>query len=334
MTWQVRLFARTRLGVYKNCLDLIEAYSELAPWWERVLLTIYAGVGPPLARCLGSSTRNLWHHADTIVADLLAVSGMSPQDLAKSLRQYVRLKREEDHKLSFERARECIYDQAFYPLVTHFTFAFQPSAVARMRFVRRTVESFSASSAIVADLGCGSGAMLCEVLKVRPNWTGYGLDISEAAINYARRLATHKEVAARAQFQTGCLMNLPFASGSLDVIIASEVIEHLPRPKRVFEELSRVLAPGGQLLVTVPAESHTPAHMHAVSSAEDLCGLIEQAGLAVTSVETKWHVSYGDDRKHIFAVAKAGRKSTPKIDPYSFPLPQISSAASSGILSS
>jgi len=112
------------------------------------------------------------------------------------------------------------------------------------------------------------------------------------------------------------------------------VVEHLPHPKRVFEELSRVLAPGGLLLVTVPAESHTPAHMHALNSAEDLCGLIEQAGLTVASVETKWHVSYGDDRKHIFAVAKA-RESVPGIEPvYSFALPQISSAASSGILSS
>lgn len=335
MTWQVRLFAKTRLGVYKNCLDLIVAYSELAPWWERVLLAIYAGVGPPLARCLGSGTRNHWHHADTIVADLLAVSGMSPQDLAKSLRQYVRLKREEDHKLSFERARECIYDQAFYPLVTHFTLAFQPSAVARMRFVRRAVESVASPKAVVADLGCGSGAMLCEVLGMRPNWTGYGLDISETAINYARRLAAHKEVAERAQFQTGCLMNLPFARRSLDVVIASEVVEHLPQPERVFEELSRVLAPGGLLLVTVPAESHTPAHMHALNGTGDLCRLIEAVGLAVSSVETKWHLSYGDDRKHIFAAAKARRDTMPELNrTYSFPLPQISSAASSGILSS
>jgi ubiquinone/menaquinone biosynthesis C-methylase UbiE len=260
---------------------------------------------------------------------------MSPREIAESLRQYVRLKRDADTHLTFEKARESIYDQPFYPLVTHFTLAFQPSAVARMRFVRRVVESVESPKAIVADLGCGSGAMLCEVLRLKPTWSGYGLDISEAAINYARRLAAHKAVAARTQFQTGCLMNLPFANGCLDVVIASEVVEHLPHPERVFAELSRVLAPGGVLLVTVPAESHTPAHMQAVNSAEDLCGLIEQAGLTVSSVETKWHVSYGDDRKHIFAVAKARRDGVLDVEPvYCFSLPQISSAASSGILSS
>lgn len=335
VTWEVKLFARTRLGAYQNCLDLISAYSDFAPWWERVLLAFYAGVGPPLARCFGSNTGNLWQHADAVVGDVLAASGMSPNEIAKSLRQYVQLKRAENHHLSFAEARERIYDQPFYPLVTHFTLAFQPSAVARMSFVRRVVESVESPKAIVADLGCGSGAMLCEVLRVRPTWTGYGLDISEAAITYARRLAAHKAVAARAQFQTGCLMNLPFASNSLDVVIASEVVEHLPHPERVFEELSRVLAPGGVLLVTVPAESHTPAHIQALNSAWDVCGLIERAGLTVASVERKWHVSYGDDRKHIFAVARARRESVLDAEPvYSFSLPQISSAASSGIVSS
>ena len=336
MAWETALLRQTHHAAYQNCLDLIDAYSDFAPWWERVLLTIYAGVGPPLARCFGSNTRNLWQQADAIVGDLLAVSGMSPHKVAESLRQYVRLKRDGDHNLPFEKARESIYDQPFYPLVTHFTLAFQPSAVARLRFVRRIVESIASSHAIVADLGCGSGAMLCEVLRVQPGWTGYGLDISEEAINYARRLAAHKGVAERLQFQTGCLMNLPFASNSLDVVIASEVVEHLPDPRRVFSELSRVLAPGGQLLVTVPAESHTPAHMHALDSAEDLCALIEQAGLAVSSIQTKWHVSYGDDRRHIFAVAEAKREVEAAVEApvYSLSVPHISSAASSGIVSS
>ena len=338
LAWETALLRKTRHGAYKNCLDLIDAYADFAPWWERVLLAIYAGVGPPLARCFGGNTRDLWRHADEVVADLLAVSGMSPHRVAQSLRQYVRLKREEDHHLSFEKARESIYDQPFYPLVTHFTLAFQPSAVARLRFVRRVAESLASANVVVADLGCGSGAMLCEVLKVQPGWTGYGLDISESAINYARRLAAHKGVAERLQFQTGCLMNLPFASNSLDVVIASEVVEHLPRPERFFEELSRVLAPGGQLLVTVPAESHTPAHIHALNSAEDLCGLIERAGLAVSSIQTKWHVSYGDDRKHIFAVAEAKREveAVAEAPVYSLPVsaPHISAAASSGIVSS
>ena len=335
MAWEVKLFQKTQLSAHKNCLALIDAYAQFAPLWERILLAAFVGLGPPLARPLGGNTRTLWQEADATLGDMFVASGMSPHEVVQALRHYIRLKQKEDHHLSLDKAREVIYDQPFYPLVTHFTLAFQPSAFARMRFVRRVVQSVAATHAVVADLGCGSGAMLCQVLKDRPDWVGYGLDISEVAIDYARRLARHKGVAARADFQTGCLMDLPFADGSLDVLIASEVVEHLPEPQRVFTELSRVLAPGGLLLVTMPVESHTPAHMHTLNNAEDLCGLISEAGLTVSSLETKWHLSYGDDRKHIFAVARTALERKLVMEPaYSLSLAQMSSAATSGMVSS
>ncbi|HET6889462.1 MAG TPA: class I SAM-dependent methyltransferase [Pyrinomonadaceae bacterium] len=335
MAWEVKLFEKTQLSAYKNCLTLINAYAHFAPLWERILLAAFIGLGPPLARPLGGNTKTLWQEADATLGDVFAASGMSSHEIVQALRQYIRLKRKEDSHLSFDKAREVIYDQTFYPLVTHFTLAFQPSAFARMRFMRRAVQSMAATQAVVADLGCGSGAMLCEVLKDRPNWVGHGLDISEVAIEYARRLAKHKGVAARANFKTGCLMDLPFANNSLDLIIASEVVEHLPKPDRVFLELSRVLAPGGLLLVTMPVESHTPAHMHTLNSSEELCQLMEEAGLTVSSLETKWHFTYGDDRRHVFAMARLGLEGKPAIEPvYSVPLAQMSSAASSGMVSS
>lgn len=335
VTWETTLFRKTPLSVHRNCLALIEAYAAFAPFWQRFLLATYVGIGPPLARCLGGNTKIMWKQADSIIADLFATSGMSAQEMAKALRDYVTVKREEADHLSFEKARESIYDQSFYPLVTHFTLAFQPSAVARMRFVRRAVEAMSLTDATVADLGCGSGAMLCEVLTARPAWTGCGLDISEAAIRYARRLAAHKGVAERARFQTGCISDLPYSNKSLDVVIASEVVEHLPEPERVFREFSRVLVPGGLLLVTMPVESHTPAHMNALNSAEELRGLCEGAGLTVSSVESRWHLSFGDDRKHIFAVAQIKAPREPEVElAHPLPLPQMSSAANSGMVSS
>src|SRR5262249_45599188 len=157
-----------------------------------------------------------------------AVSQMTPAEVVFALRQYIRLKRESKHHLPFEEAFEHIYDQSFYPLVTHFTFAFQSSAVARLRFVKRIASATAFSQATVLDLGCGSGAMLCEVLKLKSDWRGYGLDVSRASVEYARRLADHKGLSSRAQLQQGTIDNLPFESASVDLVIASEVIEHVP----------------------------------------------------------------------------------------------------------
>jgi 2-polyprenyl-3-methyl-5-hydroxy-6-metoxy-1,4-benzoquinol methylase len=246
----------------------------------------------------------MWKRADSIIADVMASSRLSPREIAAMLRRYVQLALEEEDHLPFDEARVRIYDQPFYPVVTHFTFALQPSAVARLKFVREVVISMPAVCATVADLGCGSGMILCEVLKMKPSWTGYGLDISQAAVDYARRLAEHKGVAPRAGFHTGDMTDLPYQSESLDLVIASEVIEHAPDPERVFREIARALRSGGQVILTMPIESHTPCHLRALSRADDLRALCERANLKVRRIEPKWHFGFGDDRKHIFVLAE------------------------------
>ncbi len=51
----------------------------------------------------------------------------------------------------------------------------------------------------------------------------------------------------------GSVLDLPFADGSFDVVSAFDVIEHCDPEERAVSELVRVLAPGGRLLVSVPA---------------------------------------------------------------------------------
>jgi SAM-dependent methyltransferase len=272
--------------------------------WERCCLAAYVGIGPQVARWFGADTSALWKRADRIIADLFAVSRLPASEIARLLRQYIKLRLKGRDHLPFDEACAHIYDQSFYPLVTHFTFALQPSAVARLKFIREAVKAFAREEAEVADLGCGSGVILCEVLAARPRWRGHGLDISAASVNYARRMAEHKKVADRAEFRVGDISRLPFARRSLDVVIASEVIEHLPDPQGVVHEIARVLRPGGQLILTIPLESHTPAHLHALNNPDDFRYLCEKAGLRVCRLEPHWHFGYGDDRKHLFAVAR------------------------------
>jgi SAM-dependent methyltransferase len=50
----------------------------------------------------------------------------------------------------------------------------------------------------------------------------------------------------------GDALQLPFADGSFDRVIASEVLEHIPDDEAAMAELTRVLRPGGTMAVTVP----------------------------------------------------------------------------------
>lgn len=51
---------------------------------------------------------------------------------------------------------------------------------------------------------------------------------------------------------------LPFQSASVDTVLATEVLEHVPDPERCLAEFHRVLRPGGRLLLTVPFQE--PLH--------------------------------------------------------------------------
>lgn len=50
----------------------------------------------------------------------------------------------------------------------------------------------------------------------------------------------------------GDALNLPFPDESFDVVIISEVMEHIPDDKGVLAEMVRVLRPGGRIAITVP----------------------------------------------------------------------------------
>jgi len=55
---------------------------------------------------------------------------------------------------------------------------------------------------------------------------------------------------------------LPFADGAFDTIILSDVLEHAPDPALVWREMTRVLSPGGHIVMNVPFFYWLHAHPH------------------------------------------------------------------------
>jgi ubiquinone/menaquinone biosynthesis C-methylase UbiE len=100
---------------------------------------------------------------------------------------------------------------------------FTPEANARL------VEAFVRLSELepgtrVADLGCGSGAFTH--LLQRAGYDCVGLDISAKLVELGRRKYPDIE------FIAGDVEHLPFPDGSLDGILLSGVVHHLPDPSR------------------------------------------------------------------------------------------------------
>jgi SAM-dependent methyltransferase len=110
----------------------------------------------------------------------------------------------------------------------------------------------SASRRLVAvDVGCGDGSATAVAMarcKLTPgaDVSIIGLDWSCAALDLARRRGVS---VARASIAGA---GLPLASGSVDVVIMSELIEHVVDTDAALEEAARILTPGGRLLLSTP----------------------------------------------------------------------------------
>ncbi len=107
----------------------------------------------------------------------------------------------------------------------------------------------------VLDLGCGEGRHAIHCYLAAPV-TVLGVDLNPRDLaTAAERLApfAQPEDESRACFfQRADALQLPFADGSIDKIICSEVLEHLPDYESALQEIRRVLKPSGLLAVSVP----------------------------------------------------------------------------------
>ena len=99
----------------------------------------------------------------------------------------------------------------------------------------------------VLDVGCFDGYILRK-LRARKAITGVGVDIAPAAVELAKRLNT----ASALEFKVSDGAPLPFGAASFDVIVCSEILEHVPDLDGMLAEIARVLAPGGRLYATMP----------------------------------------------------------------------------------
>jgi SAM-dependent methyltransferase len=95
----------------------------------------------------------------------------------------------------------------------------------------------------VLDIGCGRGLLLSK-LRER-GWQPRGTELSEEAAAYAReRLGL--------PVTTEALQDCMFPAEEFDLVILWHVLEHVPSPRAMLKEVSRILKPGGVLLVAVP----------------------------------------------------------------------------------
>lgn len=108
----------------------------------------------------------------------------------------------------------------------------------------------------VIDMGCGAGRHAFEMYRLGADVVAFDQDADELA-NVLDLFGAMKEAGevpegAQADIKEGDALQLPFADGEFDRVVASEVLEHIPNDIAAINELVRVLRPGGTIALTVP----------------------------------------------------------------------------------
>ena len=106
------------------------------------------------------------------------------------------------------------------------------------------------------DVGCGMGRHTYEALRRGADVVAADLDAESLASveAMAAALAEEGEVPAGTSFAAvqADALDLPFADGSFDRVVASETLEHIAQDALAMAEIGRVLRPEGRAVVTVP----------------------------------------------------------------------------------
>ncbi|SEH30184.1 class I SAM-dependent methyltransferase [Magnetospirillum fulvum] len=152
--------------------------------------------------------------------------------------------------------------------------------VARRSLIKNTIVNMKLPhAALVLDAGTCSGGNL-NLLRDCGFSHPIGLDFSADALAYCRQNGHDWLI-------QGDTLNMPFSDGTLDLVLCTDVLEHIDDDDGAVAEIVRVLKPGGKVLLTVPAfralwghGDEVALHQRRYQMAE-FRAMLQQAGLEV-----------------------------------------------------
>lgn len=155
--------------------------------------------------------------------------------------------------------------------------------------VKLVAQHATAGDGPVLDLGCGDG--LFSHLIAEHRLEVIGIDTELAAIEQAIATTRQRQYPTQSpRFLTGDGAALPLDDESVQAVAMFDVIEHLPNPIRVLREATRVLKPGGHLMLSTPAWQlgawSDPVYHVTEYTIDELTRQITATGLAIVNTGT------------------------------------------------
>jgi SAM-dependent methyltransferase len=175
------------------------------------------------------------------------------------------LQRTSDHNYRIARCRDCdliylnprpyVWDLSRYYPESYSPFKRSSLGTSARAWLHqrsvRELQHLLRSPRRIVDLGCGTGELLQQVRRAG-NVNVEGVEPSTPATQvarYERGLIVHNYT----------LEQVGYPDESVDTVLLSHVLEHLPSPKKTLQEIDRILRPGGAVVIWVPNARSLPA---------------------------------------------------------------------------
>lgn len=179
----------------------------------------------------------------------------------------------------------------------------------------------------VIDLGSGAGND-CFIARTQTGETGkvIGIDFTPTMVEKARANAEKLNL-NNVEFRVGDIENMPVTSNTADVVVSNCVLNLVPNKKAVFQDIFRVLKPGGHFSISdivltgnLPERIKSAAEMYAgcIASAidkDEYLGYIKEVGFEKISLQKKKEIIVPDDilKDYLNEAQIAAYKSNPTV---------------------
>ncbi len=137
----------------------------------------------------------------------------------------------------------------FHSLAPHWDTIVNPNHIAPYEVALEAVEAPRRA----LDLGAGTGVGAFAIARRFPEADVIGADLAEGMVEQARR-KTPPELAGRVRFEVADASRLPYEDGTFDLVGLANMIPF-------FDELARVVSPGGTVVIAFSSGSDTPIYV-------------------------------------------------------------------------
>lgn len=190
---------------------------------------------------------------------------------------------------------ECAYYDERFGIVHD-----EASAAAAQAEVEELLGAPLRAGDVVLDVGCGTGWFAAGLQRARPDVTVIGLDLSAGMLGKSRD-------AGAAMLVQGDGTTLPFADGSIDVVVGRGVLHHLPEPEAALVEWRRVVTRDGAVVL-----SSEPTPIVETHGAWLLKGLLQLPGMrgGLPPEDEFWELAAMAANLHTFTESELRRLCT------------------------